>query len=57
MRSITLFAAGLAVGLAVQVGVAQSSNKGVQMMNHVGVTVPNVLPVGPNLQVLMHWPT
>ena len=42
MRSITLFAAGLAVGLAVQVGIAQSSSRGVQMMNHVGVTVPNV---------------
>jgi predicted enzyme related to lactoylglutathione lyase len=42
MRSVTLFVSGLAVGLAVQVAVAQSGNKGVQMMNHVGVTVPNV---------------
>jgi hypothetical protein len=42
MRSMTLFAAGLAVGLAVQVAVAQSGNRGVQMMNHVGVNVPNI---------------
>jgi len=42
MRSVTLFVSGLAVGLAVQVAVAQSGNKGVQMMNHVGVTVPNM---------------
>src|ERR1041385_8767221 len=42
MRSITLFAAGLAVGLAVQAAIAQSGNRGVPMMNHVGVTVPNV---------------
>ena len=42
MRSVTLFVAGLAVGLAVQAVVAQSGNKGVVMMNHVGVTVPDV---------------
>jgi predicted enzyme related to lactoylglutathione lyase len=42
MRSVTLFVSGLAVGLAVQVAVAQSGSKGVQMMNHVGVTVPNM---------------
>jgi catechol 2,3-dioxygenase-like lactoylglutathione lyase family enzyme len=42
MRSVMLFAAGLAVGLAVQVAVAQSSNKGVVMMNHVGINVPNI---------------
>jgi catechol 2,3-dioxygenase-like lactoylglutathione lyase family enzyme len=42
MRSVTLFVAGLTVGLAVQVAVAQSGNKGVVMMNHVGINVPNI---------------
>jgi catechol 2,3-dioxygenase-like lactoylglutathione lyase family enzyme len=42
MRSTMLFVAGLMVGLAVQVGVAQSGNKGVVMMNHVGINVPNI---------------
>jgi catechol 2,3-dioxygenase-like lactoylglutathione lyase family enzyme len=42
MRSMMLFVAGLVVGLAVQVAVAQSSNKGVVMMNHVGINVPNI---------------
>ena len=42
MRSVMLFVAGLAVGLAVQVAVAQSGNKGVVMMNHVGINVPNI---------------
>src|SRR5438093_12475919 len=42
MRSVMLFVAGLSVGLAVQVGVAQSANKGVVMMNHVGINVANI---------------
>ena len=42
MRSVTLFVAGLTVGVAVQVAVAQSGNKGVVMMNHVGINVPNI---------------
>ena len=42
MRSTMLFVAGLMVGLAAQVGVAQSGNKGVVMMNHVGINVPNI---------------
>ena len=42
MRSVMLFVAGLMVGLAVQVGVAQSGNKGVVMMNHLGINVPNI---------------
>src|SRR5919198_4389996 len=42
MRSVMLFVAGLTVGLAVQVAVAQSNNKGVVMMNHVGINVPNI---------------
>ena len=42
MRGLMLFVAGLAVGLAVQVAVAQNGNKGVVMMNHVGINVPNI---------------
>ena len=41
MRSIVLFVSGLFVGLAVNAAVAQGG-AGVEMMNHVGVTVPNV---------------
>ena len=42
MRSVMLFVAGLSVGLAVEVAVAQSANKGVVMMNHVGINVANI---------------
>ena len=42
MRGAMLFAAGLFAGLAIQVGTAQNSNNGVEMMNHVGISVPNV---------------
>jgi catechol 2,3-dioxygenase-like lactoylglutathione lyase family enzyme len=53
MRGAILFAAGLVVGLAVHVGLAQSSDglprrsaesamAGVVMMNHVGINVPNI---------------
>jgi catechol 2,3-dioxygenase-like lactoylglutathione lyase family enzyme len=46
MRGAMLFAAGLFVGLAMQVMTAQSNNKntssGVVMMNHVGINVPNI---------------
>jgi catechol 2,3-dioxygenase-like lactoylglutathione lyase family enzyme len=42
MRGAMLFAAGLVVGLAVHVAVAQSANSGVVMMNHVGINVPNI---------------
>src|SRR5690348_863934 len=42
MRGAMLFAAGLFAGLAIQVGTAQDSNSGVEMMNHVGISVPNV---------------
>jgi catechol 2,3-dioxygenase-like lactoylglutathione lyase family enzyme len=37
-----LFAAGLFTGLAVQVVLAQNANRGVVMMNHVGINVPNI---------------
>jgi len=42
MRSVTLFAAGIFTGLVFQVGMAQNSNSGVVMMNHVGISVPNI---------------
>jgi len=47
MRSVMLFAAGLIVGVAVHVGLAQSAGSGgaadgVVMMNHVAIAVPNV---------------
>jgi catechol 2,3-dioxygenase-like lactoylglutathione lyase family enzyme len=42
MKSTMLFVSGLLVGLAVNAAVAQSGGNGVEMMNHVGVTVPNV---------------
>jgi catechol 2,3-dioxygenase-like lactoylglutathione lyase family enzyme len=42
MRGVTLFVAGLAVGLTVQAVVAQNANKGVVMMNHVGINVPDI---------------
>jgi len=37
-----MFVAGLSVGFAVQVALAQSGNKGVVMMNHVGINVPSI---------------
>ena len=42
MRSAMLFAAGLFAGLAIQVGIAQNTNGGVVMMNHVGINVPDI---------------
>lgn len=42
MRGAMLFVAGLLTGLAVQVGMAQRANGGVEMMNHVGINVPNI---------------
>jgi catechol 2,3-dioxygenase-like lactoylglutathione lyase family enzyme len=43
MRSVMLFAAGLVVGVAVHVGLAQSAGGGsVVMMNHVAINVPNL---------------
>ena len=42
MRGAMLFAAGLFVGLAIQVGLAQNGNSSVVMMNHVGINVPNI---------------
>jgi catechol 2,3-dioxygenase-like lactoylglutathione lyase family enzyme len=42
MRGAMLFAAGLFAGLAVHVGLAQSANSNVVMMNHVGINVPSI---------------
>lgn len=42
MRGAMLFVAGLFAGLVIHVGTAQSSNSGVLMMNHVGISVPNI---------------
>ena len=42
MRSWMMFAAGLFAGLAVHVVMAQGTNNGVVMMNHVGINVPNI---------------
>ncbi len=42
MRGVMLFAAGLVAGLAIQAGLAQNRNDGVVMMNHVGISVPNI---------------
>ena len=42
MRGVTLFAAGLFAGLLLQVGTAQNSKPDVVMMNHVGISVPNI---------------
>lgn len=42
MRVAMLFAAGLFVGLALQMGIAQNNNGGVVMMNHVGISVPDI---------------
>ena len=42
MRACMLFVAGIVVGLAVQTGVAQSQNRGLVGLNHVGISVPNL---------------
>ena len=43
MRGAVLFVAGLLAGLTVHVVVAQQTGgAGVEMMNHVGINVPNV---------------
>ena len=42
MRGAMLFAAGLVAGLAIQSVMAQNANRGVVMMNHVGINVPNI---------------
>ena len=42
MRSAVLFIVGIAVGLAVQSGIAQNQNRGIVGLNHVALSVPNL---------------
>ena len=42
MRGAVLFVAGVLVGLTVHAAMAQTGGTGVEMMNHVGINVPNV---------------
>src|SRR5215470_14180018 len=42
MRGAVLFVAGVLVGLTVHAAMAQTCGTGVEMMNHVGINVPNV---------------
>lgn len=42
MRAMVLFVAGILVGAAVQATRAQNAQSQVQMMNHVGINVPNI---------------
>jgi len=42
MRGAVLFVAGLIVGLTVHAAMAQGGGAGVEMMNHVGINVPDV---------------
>jgi catechol 2,3-dioxygenase-like lactoylglutathione lyase family enzyme len=42
MRSLFLLVTGIAIGLAVQSVVAQSPNRGIVFLNHVGISVPDL---------------
>lgn len=42
MRGLFLFVAGIIVGLAVQSAVAQTQNRGIVGLNHVGLSVPDI---------------
>jgi len=42
MRTVFVFVIGLAVGLAVESGLAQNQNRGVVGLNHVALSVPNL---------------
>jgi len=42
MRGAVLFIAGIAIGLAVEAGIAQNQNRGVVALNHVALSVPNL---------------
>ena len=42
MRGLYLFVAGILVAVAVQVAIAQSQNRGVVRMNHVGISTPDI---------------
>ena len=42
MRLLTIFAAGLLAGIAIQTAVGQGQNRGIIQVNHVGITVPDI---------------
>jgi len=42
MRTVFVFVIGLAVGLAVESGLAQNQNRGIVGLNHVALSVPNL---------------
>ena len=42
MRGLCLFVAGIVVAVATQFAIAQSQNRGVVRMNHVGISSPNI---------------
>lgn len=42
MRNAVLFIVGIAVGLAVESGIAQNQNRGIVGLNHVALSVPNL---------------
>lgn len=42
MRGCMLFVAGILVGLSVHTAIAQSPNRGLVGLNHVGISVPNL---------------
>jgi catechol 2,3-dioxygenase-like lactoylglutathione lyase family enzyme len=42
MRTVLVFVVGILVGAAVQATLAQNGQTQVQMMNHVGINVPNI---------------
>ena len=42
MRGLSLFIGGIAVGLAVQMAIAQSQNRNIVGVNHVGIAVPDL---------------
>ena len=42
MRTVLVFVVGILVGAAAQATLAQNGQTQVQMMNHVGINVPNI---------------
>ncbi|HEY5623621.1 MAG TPA: VOC family protein [Gammaproteobacteria bacterium] len=42
MRSFFILVAGLVMGAAIQSAIAQSGNRGISHMNHVGIVVPDI---------------
>ena len=42
MRKLLLFVGGIVVGLAVQMAIAQSQNRNIVRVNHVGIAVPDL---------------